>query len=138
MKNTLRYFSFILIISGLLTSCEFEVTTASLNDIKTCINISGDLCDQDNIVFSPNDPQIYVSCKLKNAPANTKVLFVWKYVEGETIIIDEVTLNSSDHGTDLDMNSSLSRPNNGWPTGKYEVEIKIEGDNPVIKTFTVQ
>ena len=127
-------------LSIILTSCEFDVTTANIKDVKTCVYISGDLCDQENLVFNPNDPQIYVSCKLKNAPENTLVTFIWTYVEGDPIIIDEVTLNSSDYGIDVDMSSNLSRPNNGWPVGKYEVVIKI-GDNdssPKLKHFEVR
>lgn len=127
-------------LSILLTSCEFEVTTANIKDIKTCVFLSDDLCDQEDPVFNPSDPQIYVSCKLKNAPDNTLVTFVWTYVEGDPIIIDEVTLNSSDYGIDVDMSSSLSRPNNGWPIGKYEVVIEIgnHDSSPQIKPFEVR
>ncbi len=125
----------------ILTSCEFEVTTAHINDIKTCVYLSGDLCDSENLTFNTNDPQIYVSCKLKNAPENTLVTFIWTYVEGDNpIIIDKVTLNSSDYGIDVDMNSNLSRPNNGWPIGKYEIIIKIGNNDstPHVKTFEVK
>ena len=127
--------------SIVLTSCEFEVTTAHINDIKTCVYLSGDLCDSENLTFNTNDPQIYVSCKLKNAPENTLVTFIWTYVEGDNpIIIDKVTLNSSDYGIDVDMNSNLSRPNNGWPIGKYEIIIKIGNNDstPHVKTFEVK
>lgn len=140
MKNITEFLGFTLMASIILTSCEFEVTTAHIKDVKTCVYISGDLCDQENSVFNPNDPQIYVSCKLRNAPENTLVTFVWTYVEGNPIVIDEITLNSSDYGINVDMNSSLSRPNNGWPKGNYEVVIKI-GDNdgsPKVKTFKVR
>lgn len=139
MKKLLNFFGFILIMNVVLSSCEFEATTAHLTDIKTCVMLSGDLCDQENPVFNTTDPQIYVSCKLKNAPENTLITFVWKYMEGEPIIIDEVTLNSSAHGINLDLNSSLSRPNNGWPIGKYTVEITIgDGGSTEVKTFQVR
>lgn len=118
-----------MILSIILSSCEFEVTTAHLTDIKMCINLIDECCDQNDLVFNTDDPQIYVSCKLKNAPSNTFVTFVWKYVEGDhPIIIDEVTLNSSELGINLNLNSSLSKPYNGWPIGKYEIEISV-GDN---------
>ncbi len=140
MKKVSIIATVVIMISLLVTGCDFEVTTANINDIKACLQLSGDVCAQDNPVFSTTDPQICVSCKLKNAPANTLVTFVWQYVEADLIIIDEVTLNSADHGTNLDLNSSLSRPNNGWPIGKYQVEIHI-GDNdssPKIKSFEVR
>ena len=140
MKKTTNFLGLILLLSIILSSCEFEVTTAHIKDIKTCVTLSGDLCDYENSVFSTDEPQIYVSCKLKNAPENTLVTFIWTYVEGDTIIIDEVTLNSSDYGIDVNMSSNLSRPNNGWPVGNYEVVIKI-GDNdssPQVKPFEVR
>lgn len=127
-----------MVMSMLFASCEFEVSTARINDIKICANLSGDLCDQDLPVFHPNDPQLVVSCKLNNAPSDTEVTFVWKYVEGEEIIIDQAILNSSDYGTDVDMHSTLSKPNNGWPVGKYQVEILLGNDTPLVKTFKVQ
>ncbi len=122
-----------------LSSCEFEATTAHLEDIKTCVSLSGQLCAQENPVFDTNDRQIYVSCKLKNAPENTLVTFVWKYVEGEPVIIDKVTLSSSDKGTNLDLSSNLSRPDNGWPKGKYKIEISIGNTaSAEVKTFEVR
>ena len=138
MKKSIKIFSFLLVMSMLFTSCEFEVSTARINDIKVCGQLSGELCDQDSPVFNPNDPEIVVSCKLNNAPSDTEVTFVWKYVEGDEIIIDQAILNSSDYGTDVDMHSSLSKPNNGWPVGKYQVEILLGNDTPLVKTFKVQ
>lgn len=122
----------------LVASCEFEVSTARINDIKVCTNLAGELCDQDLPVFHPNDPQIIVSCKLSNAPSDTEITFVWKYIEGDELVIDQVILNSSDYGTDVDMHSRLSKPNNGWPMGKYQVEILLGNDAPLVKTFKVQ
>ena len=124
----------------LFTGCEFEVTTANISDVKLCARLTGDICSEDNPVFSPNESQFYVSCELKNAPENTYVTFVWKYVEGSPIVIDEVTLNSSHYGINVNLKSSLSRPNNGWPTGKYEVVIMVGKNDkaPHVKTFEVR
>lgn len=125
----------------LITSCEFEVTTAHIEDITICTALDGDICESNTPIISSSDPNIYVSCKLKNAPQNTIVTFIWKYTDGEDpIIIDEITLNSSDIGVNVDLNSSLSKPYNGWPNGKYEVEISIDGDenDPRIKYFEVR
>ncbi|NQU33438.1 MAG: hypothetical protein HQ521_09410 [Bacteroidetes bacterium] len=140
MKNSTKIIALILLLSIILSSCEFEVTTAYLADIKTCVNLSDECCNKNDHVFNTDDPQIYVSCKLINAPNNTFVNFVWKYVDGETIIIDDVTLNYSDLGINLDLNSRLSKPYNGWPIGKYEVEISVEGNSnsPEIICFEVR
>jgi hypothetical protein len=68
------------------------------------------------------------------------VTFIWKYTENETVIIDKVTLNSSDIGVNLELYSNLSKPYNGWPIGNYEIEILVSGDNndPVVKHFEVR
>ncbi|MFC2106827.1 hypothetical protein ACFLRY_00680 [Bacteroidota bacterium] len=140
MKAISRVSTIVIMLSLFLTGCDFEVTTANIKDVKVCDRLSGELCGQDSPIFMSRDPQIFVSCKLKNAPENTIVTFIWKYVEGDPIIIDKVTVNSSDQGLNLDLNSSLSRPNNGWPTGKYEVEIRVGGTDgsPEVKSFEVR
>lgn len=140
MKTLLKT-SLALILGGLiLVSCNLEFTTANIADVKVCEDLNGNLCNSDQAVLSRSSNQISTSCKLKNAPPNTLVTFTWKYLENSPIVIDEVTLNSGDEGSNLDLNSTLSRPNNGWPTGKYAVEIRI-GENdksPEIKNFEIR
>lgn len=129
------------VIMMLITaSCEFDFSTANISDIKVCTSMSGNLCGNDNSTLSTSTQNIFVSCKLKNAPADTKVKFTWKYVEAEPLTIDEVVLNSEDRGTNLDLHSSLSRPYNGWPKGKYAVEIRIgeNDDSPETKKFEIR
>jgi len=129
------------VIMMLITaSCEFDFSTANISDVRVCTSMSGNLCGNDNSTLSISTQNIFVSCKLKNAPPDTKVKFTWKYVEGEPLVIDEVVLNSEDRGTNLDLHSSLSRPYNGWPKGKYAVEIRIGGndDTPEVKNFQIR
>ena len=125
----------------LITSCEFEVTTAHIENITICTVLDGDICESNNPIISPSDPNIYISCKLENAPQNTLVTFIWRYNDGEnSIVIDKITLNSSDIGVNVDLSSRLSRPYNGWPIGKYEIEISVDDKNnaPIIKYFEVR
>ncbi len=120
--------------------CEFEVTTANISDVKMCTNFNGSLCNDDVPVFNTSEGSLYASCKLKNAPENTQVTFTWKYLEGQALVIDQVTLNSADKGINLDLHTSLSRPNNGWPQGKYAVEIAIGNNDtdPEVKHFEIR
>ncbi|MCF8234422.1 MAG: hypothetical protein K9G67_03840 [Bacteroidales bacterium] len=139
--KTLQQISMALILGGLmLTSCNLEFTTANIADVKVCDELNGNLCNSDHAVLSTTANQISTSCKLKNAPPNTMVTFTWKYLENNPIIIDEVTVNSGDEGSNLDLNSTLSRPNNGWPRGKYAVEIRIgeKDKSPEIKNFEIR
>lgn len=139
MKRKMKSFALVVLITILAGGCEFEVSTANVSDIRICDQLQGQLCSADNASLFANAPQICVSCKLKNAPPDTKVKFVWKYIEGEAVVIDEVILNTADKGMNLDLHSTLSRPYNGWPKGKYAVEVSIgeKGDNPKIKRFEI-
>jgi len=140
MKKVNYLIAFTAIIAFSVVSCNIELNSAHVEDIKICDDLSGNLCNNDHAVIMTTAGDVSVSCKLKNAPNNTMVVFTWKYMEGQPLVIDEVTLNSGTEGTNLDLNSTLSRPYNGWPTGRYAVEIKI-GENdkdPVIKNFEIQ
>lgn len=136
----LYYLLVVIVATSFIASCNFELTTANVDDIKICDNLSGSLCDSDNAILSTAVDAISVSCKLKNAPENTMVTFTWKYIENDPLVIDEVIVNSGNKGTNLDLNSTLSRPYNGWPKGKYEVVISIgENDSsPETKKFEIQ
>lgn len=141
MNSIIRLFIMPILSIVILSSCEFEVTTAHIENITICSALDGEICESGIAIFNPTDPTIHVSCKLKNAPNNTLVTFIWKYTEGEEpIIIDEITLNSSDKGINLNMHTSLSKPYNDWPIGKYEIEITIHDSSnaPLVKYFEIR
>lgn len=119
-------------------SCEFS--TANLVDPKVCIELNEDLCKQDNPIISADVKQLFASCKIKNAPPETQVKFTWMFYGETKIKIDEVTFNSKDLGTNLNLHSSLNRPFNGWPKGVYEVEMQIVNADkePLIKQFRIE
>lgn len=119
------------------SSCSF--TTAHIKDVKMCREMTGDQCSDDNPVFDNDDPVIYVTCIVGNAPQDTRVTFSWYYTERDPIEIDVVSVELKDGGT-FPVYSSLSAPYEGWPDGKYEVVIAIEGfeDKAVKKSFKVE
>jgi len=69
---------------NLFASCELSVSTAKVDNVQMCRNLKGEICDQDIQIFSPDDKLIYISCNLENAPSNTIVSFIWKFVEGQS------------------------------------------------------
>ena len=132
-----------IILSGILMGLLFvfqqcNVSTANIADVKMCESTENTQCAEDNPVFSTNTPAIYVSCILKNAPEGTKVNFAWYYISEEKVFIDEVSLESQT--TTSPMQSYLSMPDAGWPTGNYEVVLSLDTDNstPITKNFSVQ
>lgn len=138
MKKISLFLITIFIGTAFFTSC--NLTTAKISDVKMCEQPEGKLCPADQIVFSTNAAELYISCKLNNAPQGTKVKFSWFYLGEEKIFIDEVTLTVEDGRTEYDLNSSLSRPNNGWPIGNYEVRLMIDENeaSTIAKTFSIQ
>jgi hypothetical protein len=138
MEKTTRCFLAISMMALIISGC--EVSTARLTDPLVCTALAGDLCKEDMPNISAQARELVASCKLKNAPPETKVKFTWIFYGETKITIDEVTFNSGNEGTSLNLNSTLSRPYNGWPIGVYEVEMKIliENKKPLIKQFTIE
>lgn len=120
--------------------CEFNVSTAKVGDVSVCTALSGDLCNADNPVLSTLTNDIYISCVLNYSVSETKVKFSWYYYGDTKMEIDNVVLNTGDNIGKQNLHSSLSRPNNGWPTGVYEVVIQVQTDNaePVVKQFSIE
>lgn len=139
MKKTLLSISVTAMIL-FLSACSFNFSSARITDVKMCTHVSNNQCASDNPTFTRNTPEIYVSCHLKNAPENTKVRFDWNYYGQKKFTIRSLTLNSGNKTGTLNLQASLSRPNNGWPVGEYEVVITLVGldKEPVVKKFTVQ
>ena len=125
-------------VLSIFNSCNFS--TANISDVKMCISIADNQCQADKPVFDTNTPEIFVSCHLNNAPNDTDVEFAWFYLGQERIPIDAVVLNSGEIMGTLNLNSSLSKPNNGWPKGDYEIVISILGTekDPIVKQFWIK
>jgi len=128
------------IIGVVILSFFFDLDSTHLEDVKVCDQIVDNQCPEDEPVFDVNSPQIVVSCKLGNPAPDSNVEFTWYYTTDGRTKIDAVVLNSGDHIGSLDLHSSLSRPNNGWPTGDYEVVIQILNTEkePIVKKFYVR
>lgn len=141
MKKFFKYL--LLIIVALIAAMiifDVDLNSAHIENVKVCTDLAGDQCNSDQTFFEPNSSQIVVSCELKNPPTDTQVEFTWNYLSNGITKIDAVTLNSGDHIGTVNMHSSLSRPNNGWPLGDYEVVIKIldTDKEPISKKFYVK
>ena len=139
MKKFFKY-QVIVILAIIVLSFFFDLNSAHIENVKMCTELSGDQCTSDVPIFEVNSPQIVVSAELKNPPSDTQVEFTWNYVSNGTTKIDAVILNSGDNIGTLELHSSLSRPNNGWPQGDYEVVIKIldTEKEPIVKSFYVR
>lgn len=139
MKKFLKYF-FLIILVVIVLSYFFDFNPVNIGEVKVCDQINANICQVDKPIFETNTPQIYVSCQLNNHLGETQVQFSWFYLKNGRTEIDAVVLSNGDDMGSVDMYSSLNRPNNGWPKGDYEVEIKIldTEKDPIIKSFYVR
>lgn len=73
--------------------------------------------------YLPNASMLYVTAKLRSAPNNTQIRFVWTYITGNQLI-DEIVLDSGDIA-DRYIYSNFA-PSATLPEGDYMVEIFLD------------
>lgn len=106
------------------TACSFSVSTANITDAIMTNSIDAEGKPGETVTsYSQDADMLYVSAKLRNAPDNTQIKFVWTYVTGNQTI-DEITVDS---GTISDryVYSNL-QPTALLPEGDYMVQIFID------------
>jgi serine/threonine protein kinase len=106
---------------------EFNMSESIKNDTMEPINITDK--------YAPNAAKFFITAKLDNAPANTAVIFDWFYVESGDQKIDSANVTAD--GTRF-ISSNLTRGNNLWPAGKYEVRILVNGNQIVKVPYMVE
>jgi hypothetical protein len=123
------------------TACSFNISTATLENIKMCGEVADNQpCASDITKFEKTAPKLFVTSDLKFAPSGTKVKIDWKYLGGEAgkaTDIDSVTLETKSDTTLV--TSSLTAPNTGWPGGSYEVVLSLDTNHsqPIRKQFSI-
>ncbi|MFO0193698.1 MAG: hypothetical protein ACK53P_06630 [Pseudanabaena sp.] len=136
-----KYFGLIVLSAFATTACSFNVSTATLEDVKTCTEVPENrTCASDISQFENNTQKIFVTSNIKYAPEGTKIKFDWKYLGSDTVKatdIDSVTVETKSDTTFV--LSSLTAPTNGWPDGNYEIVLSINTDNskPIRKQFSI-
>jgi hypothetical protein len=92
--------------------------------------------------FSSDTARIYVSADLADeVKAGSKVTVSWIAVDTNGVApanykIDEVDLDINMIENHVD--SSISKPNNGWPAGDYNVVFSVDGKPMETTDFKVQ
>ena len=126
--------SVIVLLALLVASCSF--TTANLADLKMASDVQDNLPVTVTNVFETNSPMIYATGTLKNAPEGTLLKAEWYYIESSPeTFIDSSTLTSVDVNTSFSF--SLSIPDDGWPSGNYEVRFFVDDTASDILAFSV-
>jgi hypothetical protein len=100
-------------------------------------NGSGDPGDETN-TFSPSEPKIHCLLTLRNPKEGVKVSFSWWIVDAGGTRNEK--LKDIDYTTDSDVkivHGHLSSARE-WPSGKYKVEARIDGNLEKTVNFTVE
>ena len=96
---------------------------------------------KETTTFSADAAKVYAAFKTKGAKDGDKIRGVWIADDvGDAAPkgakIDEKTLNAE--GDTEDGEFSLSKPTNGWPIGKYHVEIYVNDELVTKLNFTIK
>jgi hypothetical protein len=115
----------LLVVLTVVTTDNVSLTTAKLKNahMTTAMDSSGKPIDKVSS-YSVNAAQLVAVSELRNAPVNTKVKFVWKYITGG-MLITEYSMDSGDNDANVYVFSNLTN-DKPWPEGKYRVEMYVE------------
>jgi len=125
----------ILMIVALLNGGEADFTTANIQNAVIAKEIDPQtkeaLIEQD--VFPQDTQVVYVTCYVKNVPADTKVAALWTYLpSGETLAGDPVYLEG-----DAQVQFNVEMPNGFFP-GEYQVDLLIDDEIAETLQFLVE
>jgi hypothetical protein len=97
-------------------------------------SLNADKTINDNATsFKPNDT-IYASIATRGTAATATLKARWTYQDGQ--VVNESTQTIAPTG-DARTEFHVSKPD-GWPTGKYKLEVLLNGSSAATKDFEVE
>jgi hypothetical protein len=116
-------------------------TTACGGDVKVKAFMASGREEEPSTSFSADTPKVFALFKTKGAEEGDKIRALWiaEDVGGAAPAnskIDEKTL-ALEGDTD-DGNFALTKPNTGWPPGKYRVEIYVNDELATTLKFGIE
>jgi hypothetical protein len=110
------------------------VAAARVTDVKLGRSLGADkrLTDETQ-EFRPTDV-IYAVVETQGAGSNTTLQARWTYEDGQ--VVDESSRSISASGEDF-TEFHISKPS-GWPKGKYNLQILLNGEPTETASFTVK
>ena len=133
------------VVAGLLLAVAFFGCSAPEPAIQTGVNVTdievGRSVTADKAIaektdsFQPADT-FYVSVKTDGSGPSATLTARWTYEDGQ--VVDESTQNIAPTGsaTATATEFHLSQPD-GWPAGRYKVEVLLNGTSAGVRDFRV-
>ncbi len=119
---------------------DFNGNNPYISDVTMARGTSGDMLDPTDptMVFGSSDT-FHAVVSIKDAPENTVFHADWYAVDVGTAADPNTFIDGNDltAGGSRNLDFSLS-PNTGWPSGKYRVEISVNGTLDRVIHFTVE
>lgn len=125
------------ILSGCVTITANEGLVAQITDNTMALEVDEETFEviKASNKFKEDTSTIYLVTQVESAPEGTKIKAEWYYIDEEVFIAS----------TDIEpiyqsqpLLFSLSKPDNGWPTGKYQVILYINEEKATTVFFTVE
>jgi len=109
-------------------------TAVRVSKIDMGRSLAADKTINDNTAsFKPNDT-IYASIATEGAAATATLKARWTYQEGQVVNESTQTLApTGDARTEFHISKS-----DGWPTGKYKLEVFLNGSSAATRDFQVE
>jgi hypothetical protein len=131
-----RLFPFAFVIAVVISA-----SVAHAGDVKIRVVMSTGPDDDPTTTFAADTPKIFALFKTKGLQNGDKLRGLWIAEDvGDAAPkeskIDEKTLNAE--GDTDDGVFSLSKPNKGWPVGKYRLEIYVGDELAKTVKFTIK
>jgi hypothetical protein len=128
-------------IFALLIGVMSCVAFARAGDVTIEVTMATGPNGEETSTFSADVPKIFAMFKTKGASDGDKIRAVWIADDvGDAAPkgtkIDERTLNMD--GDTEDGMFSLSKPTNGWPVGKYHLDIYVNDEVVTKVKFTIK
>jgi hypothetical protein len=109
-------------------------TSVRVTDVSLGRSIGGDKAITDGTdKFRPNDT-IYASVATDGAASTATVRARWTFEDGQTV--DDSSRTIAPGGRER-TEFHIAKPN-GWPAGKYKLEVFLNGQSADTKSFEVQ
>lgn len=129
--------SIVFILSGCITITSNENLVAQITDNTMALEVDEETFEviTPSDIFKQDTQTIYLVTQVESAPKGTMIKAEWYYLD------DEVFITSTDVEPIYQSQPllfSLSKPDNGWPKGKYQVILYINDENATTVFFSVE
>lgn len=124
------------VLFGLLFATA-AVSAPHLEGLTVSDSKDGDAVDS----FPTTTPKIYGHAGLVDVASGAKIVVSWIAVDTNGAAPPNYKIDSAEFTAGMIDNTAtfdLSKPNNGWPIGKYRVEVTIDGKPAGSAKFEVE